>query len=146
MDKGSYKPSREEVKAAVFGDCPAVVEDALRMAASVIEITSNYDVRNMTPSELIEVSTKLYDIGAIEFGEYSILSFQPELYDGFDENSDFYLQLQSDPDRPRDFIAEWQRGLWELQSANPGVFNPTMAATREIIELLKCFTTTETEV
>jgi len=85
----------------------------------------------------------LYEAGAIGFEEYTILSFQPEFHDGFDENLGLYHQLQSDPDRPRDFIAEWSRHLWEMQRAAPGVFNPTMAATREIIELLKCFTSTE---
>ena len=144
MNNGTYKSTSDEFNAALSGDkCPEVVDEAMKLAAAVIEISADYDVCNMTPNELVKLSARLYEAGAIGFGEYTILSFQPEFHDDFDENSGFYHQLQSDPDRPRDLLTEWERHLWEMQRSAPGVFNPTMAATREIIELLKCFTSTE---
>jgi hypothetical protein len=145
MNKGTYKPTSDELKAALFGDkCPGVVDEAMKLAATVIEISADYDVRHMTPNELAKLSARLYEVGAIGFEEYAVLSFQPEFHDGFDENSGFYQELQAQPDQPRDFIAEWQKHLWEMQRSAPGVFSPTMAVTREIIELLKCFTSTDT--
>ena len=144
MDKGTYKPANGKLKAASFGEeYPGVVDDALRLAATVIEISADYDVRNMTPNELVRLSARLYEAGAIGFGEYTILSFQPEFHDDFDENSGLYRELQSDPDRPRDLLAEWERHLWEMQRSAPGVFSPGIATTREIVELLKCFTSTQ---
>ena len=144
MNKGTYKPTSDELKAALFGDgCSGVVNEAMKLAAMIIEISADYDVRDMTPNELVKLSARLYEAGAIGFEEYTILSFQPEFHDRFDENSEFYRELQSEPDQPRDFITEWQRHLWEMQSSAPGVFSPDMAATREIIELLKCFTPME---
>ena len=144
MDEGTYQPADDEPKTASFGEeYPEVVDEALKLAAAVIEISADYDVRNMTPNELVWLSTQLYEAGAIGFGEYTILSFQPEFNDGFDENSGFYRELQRDPDRPRELLTEWERHLWEMQRAAPGVFNPGIAAIREIVELLKCFTSTE---
>ena len=144
MNEGTYKPANEEFRTISFEEeNPVVVDDALKLAATVLEISADYDVHNMTPNELVKLSARLYEIGAIEFGEYAILSFQPELHDDYDENSGFYHELQKDPDRPRDFITEWGRHLWELQRSAPGVYNPTIAATRDIVELLKCFTSAE---
>ena len=144
MNKGTYKPADNELKAASLGEeYPAAVNEALKLAAVVIEISADYDVRNMAPNELVRLSARLYEAGAIGFGEYTILSFQPEFHDDFDENSGFYQELQKDPDRPRDLLTEWERHLWEMQRAAPGVFSPGMTVTREIVELLKCFTTTD---
>lgn len=145
MNEGIYKPisksGDDKFKAALFGEeRPEVVDEAMKLAAAVIEISADRDVRNMTPNELATLSAQLYEAGAIGFNEYTILSFQPEFHDGFDENSGLRQHLQSEPDRPRDLLAEWQGYLWEMQRSAPGVFSPDMAAIREIIELLKCFT------
>ena len=144
MDKGTYKPADDKLKTASFGEeYLGVVDEALKLAAAVIEISADYDVRNMKPNELVRLSARLYEAGAIGFGEYTILSFQPEFHDEFDENSGFYRELQKNPDRPRDLLTEWERHLWEMQRAAPGIFNPGIAVTRQIVELLKCFTSAE---
>ena len=140
MNKGTYK-SANELKTSSLGEkYPTAVNEALRLAATVIEISADYNVRNISPNELVKLSARLYEAGAIGFAEYTILSFQPEFHDDFDENSGFYQELQKDPDRARDLLSEWESHLWEMQRAAPGVFNPGIAVTREIVDLLKCFT------
>lgn len=66
------------------------------------------DVRAMTPREMVDFSLDLYIDGSLSFEEYSALAFQPELHPGFENTIGALTGERSDPDRPRDYIEQWQ--------------------------------------
>ena len=97
------------------------------MAAAVLEIVADYDVRHITPRQMAELSRRLYDTGAIGQPEYA----------------GRYLVMQWSPDQPRDFVAEWRAHLTVLQ--HEGAAPPTIHITRELVELIRSFRPVEDE-
>ena len=80
---------------------------SLHVSNSLERITKGYDVRNITPREMSELSKNLYENGAISFQDHALMSFQPELGMGMipGEND------TSAADIPKDFIQHWERQL-----------------------------------
>ncbi len=113
-----------------------VMAEALSMATAMMEIIKDYNIRYISPNELIELSTKLHEAGVIGLAEYAALSFQPELHIEFNPDDETYRLMQADPDRPRDFIEEWERQLSFVQR-QPDPFS--LKLTTNILELLQCF-------
>ena len=83
---------------------PASVTTDFKTSESLSTLANKYDVRNMSPREMSEMSQNLYKGGVISFQDHALLSFQPELGDNsFGPNSQ--------ADTPKDFIAHWERQL-----------------------------------
>jgi len=69
---------------------------------------ATFDIRTMTPREMADFSLDLYIDGSLSFEEYSMLAFQPELHPGFENTIGALTGERADPDRPRDYIEQWQ--------------------------------------
>ncbi|WP_051309296.1 hypothetical protein [Desulfogranum japonicum] len=76
----------------------------LDTAESLSDIAQKYNIRNMSPREMSDMSQELYQKGAISFQDHALLSFQPEL--GFSSNENIHQA-----DIPKDFIAHWEQQL-----------------------------------
>ncbi|SCA57668.1 hypothetical protein MTBPR1_60181 [Candidatus Terasakiella magnetica] len=68
----------------------------------------DFDIRNITPREMVDFSLDLYIDGSLSYDEYSMMAFQPELHPKFENTVGALTGERSDPDRPRDFIQEWE--------------------------------------
>ncbi|GGF60303.1 hypothetical protein GCM10011332_12500 [Terasakiella brassicae] len=73
---------------------------------NTVDVT--FDIRTMTPREMADFSLDLYIDGSLSFEEYSMLAFQPELHPGFENTIGALTGERADPDRPRDYIQQWQ--------------------------------------
>lgn len=69
------------------------------------------DVRDMTPRQMVDLSMDLYVAGVISWNDYDRLAFQPELQPGYDRTIGALIGHKAEPDRPRDFVAEWEERL-----------------------------------
>jgi hypothetical protein len=115
----------------------AIVAEAVELASAVLKIAADYNVRDMSPDELAEMSRRLYYAGAIGLAEHAVLSNQPHLLDDFDADAGCYRQLSFEPERKRDLLAEWRENLRILIAANAGP--ETIALTSSLAELLESF-------
>ncbi len=123
-----------------FTDDPqaeAIVAEAVELAAAVLKIAAEYNVRNMSPNDLAEMSRRLYYAGAIGLAEHAILCHQPHLIDDYDADAGLYRQLGLQPEKRRDLLAQWQEHLQILQDthADPD----TRGLTAIVVELLESF-------
>lgn len=97
----------------------------LNSSSKVASIANQYDVRNMSPREMSQMSQSLYEQGNISFEEHALLSFQPELLDPALNGK------YASPDQPKDFIAHWeeklafhqQRGETEFAKKDKNILN-----------------------
>lgn len=69
------------------------------------------DARNISPRQIAEISMDLYVSGALSWEEYALLAFQPELHPDYERTIGALTGEQAEPNRPRDFIAQWQKRL-----------------------------------
>ena len=67
------------------------------------------DLRNFTPRQMADLSMDLYVSGILEWDEYAMLAFQPELHPDYDRTIGALTGEKAKPDGPRDFIAEWEK-------------------------------------
>ena len=67
--------------------------------------------RHFTPRQMVEASMDLYVAGRLTWDEYALLAFQPELHPDFDRTVGALTGRKAEPDRPRDFIADWEDRL-----------------------------------
>jgi len=75
---------------------------------SAKDIMSRYDVNNISPREMSNMSLELHLEGIISFEEHALMSFQPEL------NEEQYNRITGNhahPDDSRNFIDEWESKL-----------------------------------
>ena len=96
------------------------------------DIMSRYDLRNISPREMISLSSELYSKDLISFQEHVLISFQSDL------NPDQYQQVSkrpAQPERQRDVIHEWEENL-EAQKAS-GAPRAFIEQTTHIVALLK---------
>jgi hypothetical protein len=121
----------------------AIVAEAVELAATVLKIAAEYNVRHISPNELAEMSRRLYYAGALGLAEHALLTHQPHLLDHMDPEAGRYRQLALRPDQPRDLLAEWQEHLDLLTSthADPAA----IALTASVVELLESFQPLEDE-
>jgi len=67
-----------------------------------------FDIRTLTPREMVDFSLDLYIEGSVSYEEYSMMAFQVELHPQFEDTIGALTGERADPDRPRDFIQEWE--------------------------------------
>ncbi len=111
-------------------------------AASVsnnVEIISNiareYDVTNMTPREVSDMSKKLYENGSISFKQHALLSFQPDLDPNYNDTIGKRTNTIAQPDTPKNFLEKWRDKL-EEQIKN-GTPHDIIENTKEIVSILE---------
>lgn len=95
-------------------------------------IMSRYDINNISPREMSNMSLELHLEGVISFEEHALMSFQPEL------NQEQYNKItgnHANPDISRDFIDEWENKLeTQKKSGAPQEF---IKKAEDILALLK---------
>jgi hypothetical protein len=136
---GMYLPD-DIIPEKDFTDDPqaeAIVAEAVELAAAVLKIAGEYNIRNMSPNDLAEMSRRLYYAGAIGLAEHAILCHQPHLVDDYDPDAGLYRQLGLEPDTPRDLLGQWQEHLRILQEAHADP--DTLGLTSILVELLESF-------
>lgn len=142
---GTYLPVLNylEILSGEEPEPQGVVADALQMASEVLAILREYNVRDLCPNELAELSRRLYDVGALGLGEYAVLSFQPHLWDEYEGFTEVYRMLQDTPDIRRDMISAWEDHVAELarSMSDPRTFQ----LSNEVLHLLRSFEPMEDE-
>ena len=96
--------------------------DAPRPSA-LRERVGEVDARAISPRQIAEISMDLYVNGALAWEEYAMLAFQPELHPDYARTIGALTGEPAEPDRPRDFVNQWESRRWILtSSATPDVF------------------------
>ena len=82
------------------------------------ELAQNYRVRALSPREMTDLSFELHVAGILNFDEYSLLAFQPELHPDFDKTTGALTGQRANPNGRRDFVALWEERLAFERSHN----------------------------
>ena len=72
------------------------------------EAAGGIDIRHASPREIADLGLDLHLAGYLDWDEYALVAFQPELHPDFDSTVGALTGIYASPDRPRD-----QLGLWE---------------------------------
>jgi hypothetical protein len=105
-------------------------------APSLADFAERYDVRRISPREMVELSLELYLAGFLAWEEYSLLAFQPELHPDYDRTVGALTGKPATPNRPRDFIALWEDRL-SFESRYNRTDPATIDRTRHILAVLR---------
>jgi hypothetical protein len=103
---------------------------------SLHDIAARYDIRAMTPREMVDLSAELYMAGFLSHAQYADLSFQAELMPNYDMTIGALTGRRAAPDKPRDYAAVWRAKLkFEMKhlSDDPRI----VERTRKILDLLR---------
>jgi hypothetical protein len=100
-----------------------VTTDAKKKSVEAVsplaELSKGVNIRHISPRQMSELSLKLYVAGYLQWDEYEMLAFQPELHPDFDRTIGALTGETANPDRPRDYVVEWKdRYDFELRN-NP---------------------------
>ena len=100
---------------------------------SLYDIAKKYDVENISPEEMAQMSQELYDNNHISLKTHALLSFQPELGD-FDAILAQKMGTSSSSlsNQRRNFLQEWEGRLQSKQDEGFAIEN-----TKEIVNLLQ---------
>ena len=109
------------------------------------ELTGDINLRNATPHQVSDLSLDIYAAGLINYEEYSLLAFQPELHPDFDKTIGVLTGQMAQPDRPRDYVAVWEDKLRFLNEHDP---EDTLmrARTARVGEVLKYLVSAPTSI
>lgn len=101
---------------------------------TVSDIARKYDVENVSPRDMANMSYELYDSGIISFKQHALLSFQPELSPYFNSTIGKLTNTTAQPDVPRNFLGEWKDRL--EQESRDGLPKDMIKNTKEIVSIL----------
>jgi len=109
------------------------------------ELTGDINLRNATPHQVSDLSLDIYAAGLIDYEEYSLLAFQPELHPDYNKTIGALTGQMAQPDKPRDHVAVWEDKLRFLIEHDP---EDTVMRTRtlHVVEVLKYLTTAPTRI
>lgn len=77
------------------------------------------NVRQASPMEVSELGLDFYAAGILDWREYEMLAFQPELQPGFNRTIGALTGEKANPGRRRDYIAIWEERLAFEQKYSP---------------------------
>jgi hypothetical protein len=100
------------------------------------ELSRRYDVRAISPREMVSLSLDLYVAGFLTKDQYAELAFQPELLPSFDRTIGALTGEPAAPDRRRDFTEVWRQRL-AFEARHFADEPRVIARTRKILDLLK---------
>jgi hypothetical protein len=113
-----------------------------RREPSLHDIAGRYDIRSMTPREMVQLSNELYMAGFLSHEQYSDLSFQAELMPNYDNTIGALTGKRAAPDTPRDYASVWRAKL-KFEMKHLGDDPRIVQRTRKIIELLRTLEKTD---
>ena len=90
---------------------PIGTTDERAATPPLAKMVEGVHIRNMTPRQMANMSLDLYVAGHLQWDEYALLAFQPELHPDFDRTIGALTGEKAAPDRPRDFVAHWEERL-----------------------------------
>ena len=128
----------------------ALVPADPRVSAPTLEAPAprdgdRFNPRYASPREIAERSLEFYADGLLEWDDHIQLAFQPELHPDYNRTVGALIGTKAEPERPRDFIADWeQRLLFELR------YNPendeAVSRARRIVRALRRTAGEDTDV
>ena len=95
----------------------AVVRDAEVIGAPQERVSplrgviGDVNIRNISPRRMVDLGMDLYVAGVLPWEDYALLAFQPELHPDYDRTIGALTGEKAAPDRPRDFLAQWEERL-----------------------------------
>ena len=116
-----------------FRDPDAVITAGRSL--SLHEISRTYDVHQISPREMVDLSFDLYFAGYLPRDQYAQLAFQSELMPNFDDTICALTGEKARPDRARDYTKVWRQRLkfeMDHKSDDPRIIERT----RLILKLL----------
>lgn len=72
------------------------------------DVVKKYDVKNISPAEMVIMSKELYNNKLISEIEFIYLSFQPETHPRYNETIGKQTGQMAEPHRKRDFLTYWE--------------------------------------
>ena len=87
----------------------------------------------------------LYVGGVLPWEEYAMLAFQPELHPDYDRTIGALTGEKAEPDRPRDFVSQWERRL-EFEEKYNADHPKLVARTTHIVAVLRQLGDTPTDM
>lgn len=115
---------------------PVLTETASTGGFSLRRLIGDIDIRSLSPRQMADASMDLYVAGVLPWEEYAMLAFQAELHPDYDRTIGALTGQAADPDRPRDFLAEWEERLAFEVKHNAD--NPQrVTRTRHIVNLFR---------
>lgn len=111
-------------------------EDSKPQRSRLKELSRRYDVRAISPREMVSLSLDLYVAGFLTKDQYAELAFQPELLPSFDRTIGALTGEAAAPDRRRDFTEVWRQRL-AFEARHFADEPRVIARTRKILDLLK---------
>ncbi|MCP5365902.1 MAG: hypothetical protein H6907_20505 [Hyphomicrobiales bacterium] len=107
----SLVPARPAKVPATTGIEDAGATGSAGSGVSLAGPAPGLDVRNLSPRGMADLSMDLYMAGVLAYDDYAQLAFQPELHPDYDQTIGALTGKKAEPDRPRDFITEWEEKL-----------------------------------
>lgn len=108
VEGGKSLPPPPQEKSTVTDELNKISTVGRAFATHGTSIMQQYNLRDITPRQMVDMSQQLHDNGLISLKEHAQLSFQPEI------NLENYQQVmgsEAKPDLPRDYISEWEERL-----------------------------------
>lgn len=123
-----------EAPLPVPADAPAAALSA--RPSALRERVGDPDARHISPRQIAAISMDLYVNGALGWEEYAMLAFQPELHPDYEKTIGALTGEPAEPDRPRDFVNQWEARLSFEQRYNAD--QPALLSrTQRIVDVLK---------
>ncbi|MEQ9329453.1 MAG: hypothetical protein RJQ21_19380 [Rhodospirillales bacterium] len=107
----SLVPLREPGRDLVSTEPPRRDMPAAEPATEVRSRGGFVNVRKMSPRQMADLAIKLHGQGVLSYEEYSMLAYQPEMDPRYDDTIGALTGEEADPDRPRDFLKDWEDRL-----------------------------------
>jgi hypothetical protein len=85
--------------------------EAPRSRSPLTPLIGNVDIRHISPRRMVDLSFDLYVAGFLQWEEYALLAFQSELHPAYDETIGALTGEAAEPDKPRDFLQQWEERL-----------------------------------
>lgn len=95
---------------------PAVVATPVRSGGATAaaapsrlqDAAAGVDIRNASPRQILDLGLDLHLSGFLEWDEYAMLAFQPDLHPDFNRTIGALTGEKASPDKPRDYLAIWE--------------------------------------
>lgn len=133
--------SAAEVTALVAAEEPQIPSIFLPASGSakpnpdLQRLASNFDIRSITPRQMVKLSRALYRSGHVDRDQYQALAFQSELMPNFEHTIGALTGERAEPDRPRDYVEVWRKRLaFEINHFPED--DRILSRTRKILNLL----------
>ncbi len=107
-----------------------------RRRPTLHDISRTYDVRAISPRDMVSLSAELYFAGHLDHDQYAALAFQAELMPNYDTTIGALTGSRAEPDRPRDYTLIWKQRLRFEEKHAAEDLRP-LERTRRILELLQ---------